>query len=54
MSNLTHTAHREENGLRLMCEAFNEATLFAKSADVALDVQCKQRMGIRGGGGSSN
>ncbi|XP_061452857.1 nephrin [Rhineura floridana] len=39
VSNLTYTAHREDNGLSLICEAFNEAILYAKSATVTLRVQ---------------
>ncbi|MGH0182240.1 UNVERIFIED_CONTAM: hypothetical protein FKN15_009203 [Acipenser sinensis] len=38
MSNLTHTVSREENGLQLTCEAFNEAIRFTKSESVLLRV----------------
>ncbi|XP_075763078.1 nephrin isoform X3 [Pelodiscus sinensis] len=39
VSNLTHVARREENGLPLTCEAFNEAVLFTRSASLPLNVQ---------------
>ncbi|XP_074837092.1 nephrin [Carettochelys insculpta] len=39
ISNLTHVARREENGLPLTCEAFNEAVLFTRSASLPLHVQ---------------
>ncbi|XP_030068963.1 nephrin isoform X2 [Microcaecilia unicolor] len=39
MSNLTHTALREENGLPLTCEAFNEAILYTKTSSVTINVQ---------------
>ncbi|XP_067399051.1 nephrin [Emydura macquarii macquarii] len=39
VSNLTHVARREENGLPLTCEAFNEAVLFTRSASLPLSVQ---------------
>ncbi|XP_069460983.1 nephrin [Ambystoma mexicanum] len=39
MSNLTHTALREENGVQLTCEAFNEAILYTKVNSVNLNVQ---------------
>nr|XP_028597453.1 nephrin [Podarcis muralis] len=39
VSNITYTARREDNGLSLICEAFNEAILYAKSATVTLRVQ---------------
>ncbi|XP_029433046.1 nephrin isoform X2 [Rhinatrema bivittatum] len=39
MSNLTHTALREENGLPLICEAFNEAILYTKTSSVNINVQ---------------
>lgn len=42
VSNITYTARREDNGLSLICEAFNEAILYAKSATVTLRVQCEQ------------
>nr|XP_014345801.1 PREDICTED: nephrin [Latimeria chalumnae] len=38
MSNLTHTALREENGLPLTCEAFNRAILYTKVASLTLRV----------------
>ncbi|KAK1151887.1 nephrin isoform X3 [Acipenser oxyrinchus oxyrinchus] len=38
MSNLTHTVSREENGLQLTCEAFNEAIRFTKSESILLRV----------------
>ncbi|CAM4696981.1 unnamed protein product [Caretta caretta] len=39
VSNLTHMARREENGLPLTCEAFNEVVLFTRSASLSLSVQ---------------
>ncbi|XP_053254346.1 nephrin [Podarcis raffonei] len=39
VSNITYTARREDNGLSLICEAFNEAILYAKTATVTLRVQ---------------
>uniref|UniRef100_A0A8C8VJD2 NPHS1 adhesion molecule, nephrin n=1 Tax=Pelusios castaneus TaxID=367368 RepID=A0A8C8VJD2_9SAUR len=39
VSNLTHVVRREENGLPLTCEAFNEAVLFTRSASLTLSVQ---------------
>ncbi|XP_074795088.1 nephrin [Natator depressus] len=39
VSNLTHMARREENGLPLTCEAFNEVVLFTRSASLPLSVQ---------------
>ncbi|XP_070620253.1 nephrin [Erythrolamprus reginae] len=38
-SNLTYTAFREDNGLPLTCEAFNEAIMYTKSASVTLKVK---------------
>ncbi|XP_062996668.1 nephrin [Elgaria multicarinata webbii] len=38
VSNLTYTVHREDNGLSLICEAFNEAIMYTKSATVTLRV----------------
>uniref|UniRef100_A0A8D0BBY2 NPHS1 adhesion molecule, nephrin n=1 Tax=Salvator merianae TaxID=96440 RepID=A0A8D0BBY2_SALMN len=39
VSNLTYIVQREDNGLSLICEAFNEATMSAKSATVTLRVE---------------
>nr|XP_034974630.1 nephrin [Zootoca vivipara] len=39
VSNITYTARREDNGLSLICEAFNEAIFYAKTAAVTLRVQ---------------
>ncbi|XP_044847632.1 nephrin isoform X2 [Mauremys mutica] len=39
VSNLTHMARREENGLPLTCEAFNEVVLFTRSTSLPLSVQ---------------
>uniref|UniRef100_A0A1B8Y9H0 Ig-like domain-containing protein n=1 Tax=Xenopus tropicalis TaxID=8364 RepID=A0A1B8Y9H0_XENTR len=39
MSNLTMEALREEHGMALTCEAFNEAILYTKSNSVTLSVQ---------------
>ncbi|XP_069057220.1 nephrin [Pleurodeles waltl] len=39
MSNLTHTAVREDNGLQLTCEAFNEAVLYTKMNSITVTVQ---------------
>ncbi|XP_053124103.1 nephrin isoform X2 [Hemicordylus capensis] len=38
VSNLTYTALREDNDLSLICEAYNEAILFTKTATVTLRV----------------
>ncbi|KAJ7304157.1 hypothetical protein JRQ81_011686 [Phrynocephalus forsythii] len=38
VSNLTYTPNREDNGLSLICEAFNEAIMYTKSATVTLRV----------------
>ncbi|XP_062818266.1 nephrin isoform X2 [Anolis carolinensis] len=38
VSNLTYEVHREDNGLSLICEAFNEAIMYTKTASVALRV----------------
>ncbi|XP_076832454.1 nephrin isoform X2 [Brachyhypopomus gauderio] len=38
MSNLTHTVSREENGLLLMCEAFNKGTRFSSVKSKTLSV----------------
>ncbi|XP_034279551.1 nephrin [Pantherophis guttatus] len=38
VSNLTYIAYREDNGLPLICEAFNEAIMYTKSASVTLRV----------------
>ncbi|XP_042295747.1 nephrin [Sceloporus undulatus] len=38
VSNLTHVVHREDNGLSLICEAFNEAIVYTKTASVTLRV----------------
>ncbi|XP_072836001.2 nephrin isoform X2 [Pogona vitticeps] len=38
VSNLTYVASREDNGLSLICEAFNEAIMYTKSATVTLRV----------------
>ncbi|KAL7981192.1 hypothetical protein Chor_005426 [Crotalus horridus] len=37
-SNLTYIAYREDNDLPLICEAFNEAIMYTKSASVTLRV----------------
>ncbi|MEE6510570.1 hypothetical protein FKM82_030474 [Ascaphus truei] len=39
MSNITMVVQREDNGLSLNCEAFNEAILFTKISSVTLNVQ---------------
>ncbi|XP_065429647.1 nephrin isoform X3 [Chrysemys picta bellii] len=39
VSNLTHMARREENGLPLTCEAFNEVVLFTRSTSLPLSVK---------------
>ncbi|KAM9114213.1 nephrin isoform 2-T2 [Pangshura tecta] len=39
VSNLTHVARREENGLPLTCEAFSEVMLFTRSTSLPLSVQ---------------
>nr|XP_033770850.1 nephrin isoform X2 [Geotrypetes seraphini] len=39
MSNLTHIVLREDNGLPLTCEAFNEAILYTKTSSVTINVQ---------------
>ncbi|TFJ98015.1 Nephrin [Platysternon megacephalum] len=39
VSNLTHVARREENGLPLTCEAFSEVMLFTRSASLPLSVK---------------
>ncbi|XP_063168365.1 nephrin [Candoia aspera] len=38
VSNLTYVAYREDNGLPLICEAFNEAIMYTKSASLTLRV----------------
>ncbi|KAH0631323.1 hypothetical protein JD844_005611 [Phrynosoma platyrhinos] len=38
VSNLTHVVHREDNGQSLICEAFNEAIVYTKTASVTLRV----------------
>ncbi|XP_054478340.1 nephrin [Anoplopoma fimbria] len=38
MSNMTHTVSREEDGLKLTCEAFNKGTHFSKTQSTTLDV----------------
>ncbi|KAJ6651763.1 hypothetical protein lerEdw1_020168, partial [Lerista edwardsae] len=39
VSNVTYTAHREDNGLPLICEAYNEVVMYAKTATVTVKVQ---------------
>ncbi|XP_013929921.1 PREDICTED: nephrin [Thamnophis sirtalis] len=39
VSNLTYIAYREDNDLPLICEAFNEAIMYTKSASVTLRVK---------------
>ncbi|XP_053546879.1 nephrin [Bombina bombina] len=39
MSNITMPALREEHGMSLTCEAFNEAILYSKSSSVIINIQ---------------
>lgn len=41
MSNMTHRVSREEDGLKLTCEAFNKGTHFSKSQIAKLSVYCE-------------
>ncbi|TDH12004.1 hypothetical protein EPR50_G00066240 [Perca flavescens] len=38
ISNMSHVVSREDNGLKLTCEAFNKGTHFSKSQDAILNV----------------
>lgn len=41
MSNMTHRVSREEDGLKLTCEAFGKGTHFSKSQSDVLIVYCE-------------
>lgn len=41
MSNMTHRVSREEDGVKLTCEAFSKGTHFSKSQTDTLVVYCE-------------
>ena len=46
MSNMTHRVSREEDGLKLTCEAFNKGTHFSKTQISTLTVYCESPLRV--------
>uniref|UniRef100_G3NY17 NPHS1 adhesion molecule, nephrin n=1 Tax=Gasterosteus aculeatus aculeatus TaxID=481459 RepID=G3NY17_GASAC len=47
MSSMNHTVSREEDGLKITCEAFNKGTQFSKTQFTTLNVYCEYRIPLK-------